>query len=742
MENEYIIEMLNITKEFPGIKANDNITLQLKKGEIHALLGENGAGKSTLMSILFGLYQPTSGIIKKNGQEVHINTPNDANDLNIGMVHQHFKLVECFSVLDNIILGVEPTKGLFLEKKNARAKVMELSEKYGLMVDPDALISDITVGMQQRTEILKMLYRDNEVLIFDEPTAVLTPQEIDELMKIMKNLTKEGKSILFITHKLNEIMEVADRCTILRKGKYIGTVNISETSKEELSRMMVGRNVSFSVNKKPSKPGDTVLKVEHMTVPSKVHGNNAVKDVSFNVRKGEIVCIAGIDGNGQSEFVQGLTGLEKVSGGKILFNGQDICKMNKKQLHDLRKDLQINARLLSDTGLFDDSDNTNVSLSEYYEVGEDLRVTWIAKDGTVLFDNDLDISQLPNHKNRPEVKKALFQGEGESVRRSDTMQMDNYYYALRLENGTVIRVATQARSVYSVFLAASPFVMLILILIVSICIVLAHFLTKQLLHPIERLAENMEDTIEEPVYKELVPFVNTIRKQHENILMAAKVRQDFTANVSHELKTPLTAISGYAELIENHMVDPEQETRFALEIQQNATRLLSLINDIIRLSELDSGEDNLLCFEQVDLDEVAGTCVKNLQMNAQKRNVTLYYEGVSCMLRADRGMISELVDNLCQNAIRYNNEGGEVHVRVYYEKGQPMLSVADNGIGIPKDQQERIFERFYRVDKSRSKQTGGTGLGLAIVKHIVELHDAVLHLESEPGKGTTITVAF
>ena len=205
MENEYIIEMLNITKEFPGIKANDNITLQLKKGEIHALLGENGAGKSTLMSILFGLYQPTSGIIKKNGQEVHINTPNDANDLNIGMVHQHFKLVECFSVLDNIILGVEPTKGLFLEKKNARAKVMELSEKYGLMVDPDALISDITVGMQQRTEILKMLYRDNEVLIFDEPTAVLTPQEIDELMKIMKNLAKEGKSILFITHKLNEI---------------------------------------------------------------------------------------------------------------------------------------------------------------------------------------------------------------------------------------------------------------------------------------------------------------------------------------------------------------------------------------------------------------------------------------------------------------------------------------------------------------------------------------------------------
>lgn len=326
--SEYIIEMLHITKEFPGIVANDDITLQLRKGEIHALLGENGAGKSTLMSVLFGMYQPEKGEIRKNGEVVRIKDPNDANALGIGMVHQHFKLVEVFSVLDNIILGVEPTVTPFgfLQKAQARQKVMELSERYGLKVDPDALVEDITVGMQQRTEILKMLYRDNEVLIFDEPTAVLTPQEIDELMKIMKNLAKEGKSILFITHKLNEIMEVADRCTILRKGKYIGTVNISETSKEELSRMMVGRNVSFSVNKKPSKPGDTVLKVEHMTVPSKVHGNNAVKDVSFNVRKGEIVCIAGIDGNGQSEFVQGLTGLEKVSGGKILFNGQDITK--------------------------------------------------------------------------------------------------------------------------------------------------------------------------------------------------------------------------------------------------------------------------------------------------------------------------------------------------------------------------------------------------------------------------------
>ena len=324
MENEYVIEMLNITKEFPGIKANDNITLQLKKGEIHALLGENGAGKSTLMSILFGLYQPTSGIIKKNGQEVHINTPNDANDLNIGMVHQHFKLVECFSVLDNIILGVEPTKGLFLEKKNARAKVMELSEKYGLMVDPDALISDITVGMQQRTEILKMLYRDNEILIFDEPTAVLTPQEIDELMEIMRGFKKEGKSILFITHKLNEIMAVADRCTVLRKGKYMGTVDIKDTTKEELSRMMVGRDVQLQVDKKPADPGRVVLDVKNVTMHNAQHKKDAVRDVSFQVHAGEIVCLAGIEGNGQTEFVYGLTGLEKISSGKIMLDGKDI----------------------------------------------------------------------------------------------------------------------------------------------------------------------------------------------------------------------------------------------------------------------------------------------------------------------------------------------------------------------------------------------------------------------------------
>ncbi len=322
--SEYVIEMLNITKEFPGIKANDDVTLQLKQGEVHALLGENGAGKSTLMSVLFGLYQPEAGTIKKNGQVVHIKDPNDANDLNIGMVHQHFKLVEVFTVLDNIILGVEPNKAGFLQKKEAREKVMALSERYGLKVDPDALIEDISVGMQQRVEILKMLYRDNEILIFDEPTAVLTPQEIDELMEIMRSFTKEGKSILFITHKLNEIMAVADRCTVLRKGKCIGTVNIQDTTKEELSQMMVGRPVSFAVEKQQAAPGQVVLDVKGVTVPSRLHKNNAVKNVSLQVRQGEIVCLAGIEGNGQTEFVSALTGLEKFSAGHISLCGHEI----------------------------------------------------------------------------------------------------------------------------------------------------------------------------------------------------------------------------------------------------------------------------------------------------------------------------------------------------------------------------------------------------------------------------------
>ncbi len=327
----YAIEMLHITKRFPGIIANDDITLQLRKGEIHALLGENGAGKSTLMSVLFGLYQPEEGEIHKDGKKVEIRNPNDANDLGIGMVHQHFKLVECFTVLDNIILGVEPTKNGFLQKAEARKKVLALSEKYHLEVDPDALIEDITVGMQQRTEILKMLYRDNEILIFDEPTAVLTPQEIDELMQIMKSLAAEGKSILFISHKLSEIMAVADRCSVLRKGKYVGTVETKDTTPEKLSAMMVGRDVNFKVDKKPAEPGEVVLDIKNMSVASKRHKNDAVHNVSLQVRRGEIVCIAGIDGNGQTEFVYGLSGLEPLKSGTITLDGKDLTRTSIRQ---------------------------------------------------------------------------------------------------------------------------------------------------------------------------------------------------------------------------------------------------------------------------------------------------------------------------------------------------------------------------------------------------------------------------
>lgn len=323
MEN-YIIEMLHITKEFPGIIANDDITLRLRKGEIHALLGENGAGKSTLMSVLFGLYQPEKGEIRKNGEIVKINNPNDANALGIGMVHQHFKLVENFTVLENIVLGVEPNKYGFLQKKHAREKVIALSEQYGLHIDPDALIEDITVGMQQRVEILKMLYRDNEILIFDEPTAVLTPQEIDELMEIMRGFAKEGKSILFITHKLNEIMAVADRCTVLQKGRWMGTVDIKDTSKEELSHLMVGREVNFKVEKSGSKPGKVVLSLKDVSLRSKESKKLVVKNVSFDVRAGEIVCLAGVEGNGQSELIQAITGLTKLTQGEITLGETNI----------------------------------------------------------------------------------------------------------------------------------------------------------------------------------------------------------------------------------------------------------------------------------------------------------------------------------------------------------------------------------------------------------------------------------
>ena len=332
---DYVIEMLHITKDFPGIRANDDVTLQVKRGEIHALLGENGAGKSTLMSVLFGLYQPESGSILKDGKQVRIHNPNDANALGIGMVHQHFKLVHNFTVLENIVMGVETTRHGVLHMEEARKKVVDLSRRYGLMVDPDKLISEITVGMQQRVEILKMLYRDNQVLIFDEPTAVLTPQEIEELMKIMRGLKAEGKSILFITHKLNEIKQVADRCTVLRKGRFIGTVDVGRTCVEQMAEMMVGRKVSFVVEKAPPRPGAPALTVQNLNVLSRHHEKKLVNNVSFSVRRGEIVCVAGIDGNGQSELVYALTGLIQPDGGKVFLNDKEITHLSIRRRNDM-----------------------------------------------------------------------------------------------------------------------------------------------------------------------------------------------------------------------------------------------------------------------------------------------------------------------------------------------------------------------------------------------------------------------
>ncbi len=328
---DYIIEMLGITKDFPGIRANDDITLQLRKGEIHALLGENGAGKSTLMSILFGLYQPDQGMIKIKGQEIKVTDPNVATEHGIGMVHQHFKLVENFTVTENIVLGAEPKKVFdFLDMPTARQKVKQISERYGLEVDPDAKIMDISVGMQQRVEILKMLYRNAEILILDEPTAVLTPQEIRELIKIMQRLIAEGKSILLITHKLAEIKAVADRCTVLRKGKYIGTIDVKDTSEEQMAEMMVGRAVSFKVDKAPAQPAEVVLSIKDLNVKSS-RNLPAVKNLSLEVRKGEIFCLAGIDGNGQMELIEAITGLRRVESGSISFKGQDITKESVRQ---------------------------------------------------------------------------------------------------------------------------------------------------------------------------------------------------------------------------------------------------------------------------------------------------------------------------------------------------------------------------------------------------------------------------
>ncbi len=397
-------------------------------------------------------------------------------------------------------------------------------------------------------------------------------------------------------------------------------------------------------------------------------------------------------------------------------------------------DLKQNARLLVETEIFEKGGKL-----ENLSAGN-LRITWIGQDGKVLFDNDTEIEGLANHMNRPEILRAYEYGEGESKRRSDTMDMDTFYYALLLDNGTVLRVSTQARTIINVLFTALPVIGSIIVIILLGCMLIAHLLTGQLMKPLEVMAENLDEVVM-PAYKELEPFAYKIRSQHENILAAAKSRQDFTANVSHELKTPITAISGYAEIIENHLYDEESEVHIARQIRHNADRLLSIVNDIIQLSELDHFEVSGK-FENMDLYSVVKECVRDMKSLAEKRQVNLSCRGSSVNINGDRSLIREMAENLIQNAIRYNKEKGEVVVDVMVGSTHPILMVKDTGIGIPLDQQERVFERFYRVDKSRSRETGGTGLGLAIVKHIVELHSAEITLESAPGEGTCITVRF
>ena len=406
----------------------------------------------------------------------------------------------------------------------------------------------------------------------------------------------------------------------------------------------------------------------------------------------------------------------------------------------VRADLSVSAKLLKDTHYFE-SVNIDIDEIDLSTDLNELRVTWIDEDGTVLYDNDASAELLSNHNDRPEIQEAFDKGSGEAIRKSDTMNKTTFYYAVLLDNGTVLRVATNAQSLWSVFMSAAPIIALIILLIIAICIFISHMLTKQLLLPIETMAENLGDSDYESPYKELEPLAEMLRSQHTDILAAAKARQDFTANVSHELKTPLTAISGYAELLDGGMVGEEQQKHFYQEIRKNTDRLLALINDIIRLSDLDR-KGHEPSFGVIDLYEVVKECMDELTVNAKQRNVNISLDGESCNVHGSKDMLEELVENLAQNAIRYNNAGGKVWVSVTKRDGRCVLTVKDNGIGIPASEQERIFERFYRVDKSRSKATGGTGLGLAIVKHIVEIHDAKIELDSVPGVGTTISVLF
>lgn len=394
------------------------------------------------------------------------------------------------------------------------------------------------------------------------------------------------------------------------------------------------------------------------------------------------------------------------------------------------------AVVLMKTGAFD-----KITLEPYENTPmENIRITVIEEDGTVAYDNDADIGEMDNHRERPEIEAAFSKGEGQTSRKSETMDKRTFYYAVRLERGAVLRVAKEVGSIWSVFRREMPAVIGVACILFILCIILTHFLTKSLVRPIEEMAKNADHIDSVYAYKELIPFITIIHQQHEDIMRNAMIRQDFTANVSHELKTPLTAISGYSELIENGMAQGEEQ-RFAREIHRSAKRLLTLINDIIRLSELDA-VDNEACMETVNLYEAAKECVALLQVNADNHRVKLTLQGEDAMICANKGMVEELLYNLCDNAIRYNYENGLVHVTVKPRSDKVILTVADTGIGIAKEHQDRIFERFYRVDKSRSKQTGGTGLGLAIVKHIIARHHAELQLESEEEKGTTIRIIF
>lgn len=406
----------------------------------------------------------------------------------------------------------------------------------------------------------------------------------------------------------------------------------------------------------------------------------------------------------------------------------------------VKADLSISAKLLKDTRYFEsvniDSDKIDLSTDI-----DELRVTWIAKDGTVLYDNDTSAELMKNHNDRPEIQDAFNKGVGEAVRKSDTMHENTFYYAVRLDNGTVLRVATNAQSLRSVFLSMAPFIGLVFLGVISVCVVISHLLTKQLIKPIEVMISNLENSDYESPYKELEPLCKMLKSQHADILGAAKARQEFTANVSHELKTPLAAIAGYAELLEEGIVEKDNQNHFYKEIRKNADRLLAIINDIIQLSELDRDEHGI-SFERIDLYETVVECINDLSINAKLENISLTVEGETKFIHGNKDLIKELVENLVQNAIRYNNPGGKVTVLVKTIDNSTCLIVKDNGIGIPAVDQKRVFERFYRVDKSRSKATGGTGLGLAIVKHIVEIHDAKIELDSAPGVGTTITVIF